>query len=66
MLGKEDTSGSHLFPDTFLRVVQIEPKLILQATEYDKLAEALRAATNFIRPEDLGDQDMAEFERVQR
>ncbi|KPL25677.1 MAG: hypothetical protein AMJ75_00175 [Phycisphaerae bacterium SM1_79] len=44
ILEKKDTSGSHLLPDMFTRVVQMEPKLILQAIEYDELAKALEEA----------------------
>lgn len=65
ILEKKNTSGLHLLPDMFLRVVQIEPKLILQTVEYDELDRVLKEATDSIRPENLADEDMAEFERVQ-
>ena len=65
-LEKKNTSGLHFLPDVYVRVVQMEPKLILQVIEYDKLAEALKTDSDSIRPEDFGDQDVAEFERVRR
>jgi len=56
--------GSHLLPDVFMRVAQIEPKLLLQTIEYDKLAEVLEKAAESIRPEDIGAENIAEFERA--
>jgi len=56
--------GSHLLPDMFMRVVQTEPKLTLQAIEYNELAEVLQKAAESIRPEDIGTEGIAEFERA--
>jgi dipeptidyl aminopeptidase/acylaminoacyl peptidase len=56
--------GSHLLPDMFMRVVQTEPKLRLQAIEYNELAEVLEKAAESIRPEDIGTENIAEFERA--
>jgi len=57
--------GSHLLPDMFMRVVQTEPKLTLQAIEYNELAEVLEKAAESIRPEDIGNENISEFERVE-
>jgi len=57
-------AGSHLLPDVFMRVAQIEPKLTLQAIEYNELAEVLEKAAESIRPEDIGAENISEFERV--
>jgi hypothetical protein len=56
--------GSHLLPDMFMRVVQTEPKLTLQAIEYNELAELLQKAAESIRPEDVGTEGISEFERA--
>lgn len=56
--------GSHLLPDMFERVVQTEPNLLLQTIEYNKLAEALEKAAESIRPEDIGAENISEFERA--
>jgi hypothetical protein len=56
--------GSHLLPDMFMRVAQIEPKLLLQAIEYNELSEVLEKAAESIRPEDIGIENTSEFERA--
>lgn len=38
LLLEKDSSGSHLLPDIFIKVDQIEPKLLLQTMEYDEVA----------------------------
>ena len=48
-----------------MRIVQIEPKLILQTVKYDELDGLLKEATDSFRPEDFGDEDTVELERVQ-
>jgi len=57
-------AGSHLLPDMFMRVSQIEPKLLLQAIEYNELSEVLEKAAESIRPEDIGIENTSEFERA--
>jgi hypothetical protein len=64
LLENRDASESHLLPDMFMRVVQTEPKLTLQAIEYNELAEVLEKAAESIRPEDIGIENTAEFERA--
>ena len=64
LLENRDASGSHLLPDVFMRVAQIEPKLLLQTIEYSKLAEVLEKAAESIRPEDIGTENISEFERA--
>jgi hypothetical protein len=64
LLENRDASGSHLLPDVFMRVAQIEPKLLLQTIEYSKLAEVLEKAAESIRPEDIGAENISEFERA--
>jgi hypothetical protein len=41
LLLEKDSAGSHLLPDIFMKVDQIEPKLLLQAMEYDEVAKML-------------------------
>jgi len=38
LLLEKDSSGSHLLPDIFIKIDQIEPKLLLQTMEYDEVA----------------------------
>lgn len=64
LLENRDAYGTHLLPDTYMRIVQIEPKLLMQVIEYDKLEEILKGADEFIRPEDIGTEGLDEFERV--
>jgi hypothetical protein len=64
LLENKDGTNSHLLPDIFMRIVQIEPKLVMQFIEYDELAEILKKTDVFIRPEDFGTEDIAEFQRV--
>ena len=64
LLEKKDASGSHLLPDMYMRIVQIEPKLVMQAVEHDKLAEILKEADEIIEPEVMATEDIVEFERI--
>ena len=63
VLENKDASDSHLVPDMFLRIIQIDTKLRLQTINYDKLEEILQRTDDFIKPEDFGDEEILEFER---
>ena len=64
ILEKKDSSGSHLLPDWFFRVHQIEPKLLLQPMGYDGVAEMLKEDAGPLKREDTETGDIAEFERT--
>ncbi len=65
LLENKDAYGSHLLPDIYMRIVQTEPKLLMQVIEYDELSEILEGADEFIRSEDIGTEDIVEFERIE-
>jgi len=50
-LQKKDSSDSHLVPDTFLMVDQIEPKLQLRVIDYHQLAEMLNNDPDSLKEE---------------
>jgi hypothetical protein len=64
ILEKKDSSGSHLLPDFFFRVHQIEPKLLLQPMGYDEVAEMLKEDAGPLKREDTETEDIVEFERT--
>jgi Tol biopolymer transport system component len=42
VLQQEDSQGFHVVPDVFLRVGQIEPKLLLQKVDYEEVFEKMK------------------------
>lgn len=64
ILEKKDFSGSHLLPDWFFRVHQIEPKLLLQPMGYDEVAEMLKEDAGPLKREDTETENIVEFERT--
>jgi hypothetical protein len=64
ILEKKDSSGSHLLPDMFMRVHQIEPKLLMQPMEYNEAAEMLKEDAGPLKREDTETEDIIEFERT--
>lgn len=63
ILEKKDFSVSHLLPDWFFRVHQIEPKLLLQTMGYDEVAEMLKEDAGPLKREDTETEDIVEFEK---
>ncbi|MHC4173048.1 MAG: TolB family protein [Planctomycetota bacterium] len=52
VLQKKDSYGSHLLPDGFMKVDQIEPKLLLrEMVDYDELAEMLKKPPESLKQE---------------
>lgn len=64
ILEKKDSSNSHLLPDMFMRIHQIEPKLLLQPMEYDEVAEMLKEDAEPLKRKDTETEDIVEFERT--
>jgi len=64
ILEKKDSSGSHLLPDMFMRIHQIEPKLLMQPMEYNEAAEMLKEDAEPLKREDTETEDIVEFERT--
>ncbi len=64
ILEKKDSSGSHLLPDSFFRVHQIEPKLLLQPMEYNEVAEMMKEDAEPLKRADTETEDIVEFERA--
>ncbi|MFZ2146366.1 MAG: hypothetical protein WAV28_04025 [Sedimentisphaerales bacterium] len=74
VLEEKDSYGSHLLPDRFIRIYQIEPKLLLQPMEYDEVAEMLKASRDepavrqegaeSLKREGIETEDILEFERT--
>lgn len=65
ILEKKDSSDSHLLPDMFIRVHQIEPKLLLQTSglDYDEVAEMLKEDAGPLKREDTETEDIVEFDK---
>jgi len=63
ILEKKDPSGSHLLPDMFMRIHQIEPKLLLQPMEYNEAAEMLKEDAGPLKREDTETEDIVEFDK---
>ncbi len=64
-LQKKDSSDSHLVPDTFLMVEQIEPKLQVRVINYHQLAEILKKAPKSLKEEAAKVGDTIEAVRVE-
>jgi hypothetical protein len=64
ILEKKDSSDSHLLPDIFMRIHQIEPKLLMQPMEYNEAAEMLKEDAEPFKREDTETEDIVEFERT--
>jgi len=64
ILEKKDSSGSHLLPDIFMRIHQIEPKLLMQPMEFNEAAEMLKEDAEPLKREDTETEDIVEFERT--
>jgi len=64
-LQKKESSDSHLVPDTFLMVEQIEPKLQVRVINYHQLAEILKKAPRSLKEEAAKVGDTIEAVRVE-
>lgn len=64
LLDKKDRYGSHLLPDTFAKIEQIEPKLLLRGMDYDKVAEILKRDPNLPEEKTMEGEGIAEFEKI--
>jgi dipeptidyl aminopeptidase/acylaminoacyl peptidase len=64
LLYKKDRYGSHLLPDAFMKIEQIEPKLLLRGMDYDKVAEILKRDPNLPEEKTMEGEDIAEFEKI--
>jgi len=63
ILDKKDSSGSHLLPDFFMRIVQLEPKVLMLPLKYDDFAEMLEKDAESLEAGDTEDEDIIELER---
>jgi len=64
IVNEKDSWGSHLLPDMFMRVNQIEPKLLLAPIEYDELVEMLAENPESLKPQDAETEEILECERI--
>ena len=64
-LQKKESSDSHLVPDTFLMVEQIEPKLQVRVINYHQLAEILKKDPRSLKEEAAKAGDTIEAVRVE-
>ncbi len=61
---KKDLYGSQLLPDLFLKVDQIEPKLLIKEMDYEEVAEMLKKDPNSLKQETAQAENVLEFERI--
>ena len=64
LLREKDNDGSHLLPDTFMKVEQIEPKLLLREMDYNKLLEILSKDADSLGQAVMEAGEVIEFERI--
>lgn len=64
LLREKDSYGSHLLPDAFMKVEQIEPKLLLREMDYNELLEILSKDANSLGQAVMEAGEVIEFERI--
>jgi hypothetical protein len=64
LLYKKDRYGSHLLPDAFMKIEQMEPKLLLRGMDYNEVAEILKRDPNLPEEKTMEGEDIAEFEKI--
>jgi len=64
LLQQKDSHGSHLLPDAFMKVEQIEPKLLLRAMDYEEVAEMLKKDPNWLEETVTKGDGVLELTRV--
>jgi Tol biopolymer transport system component len=62
---KKGSNNSHLIPDFFLRIDQIDPKLLIKEKEmnYEEVAEMLKKDAESLK-QAVGEPNVVEFERI--
>ena len=65
ILDKKDSCGSHLVPDFLMKIVQLEPKVLMRPLKYDDFAEMLEKDAESLKAEDAEDEDIIELERTE-
>ena len=63
LVQKKGSDNSHLIPDFFLRIGQIDPKLLIEEMDYEEVAEMLKKDAESLK-QAVGEPNVAEFERI--
>lgn len=63
ILEKKDSSDSHLVPDLLMRIVQVEPKFLIQSIMYDEFVEMLEDDIESLKAMGAEHEDIIELER---
>jgi WD40 repeat protein len=61
---KKDLYGSQFLPNFFVKVDQIEPKLLLRRMYHEEVAEMLKKDPNSLKQETAQAENVLEFERI--
>lgn len=65
LLEQKDSQGWHVVPDVFLKVEQIEPKLLLRELDYEEVSEMLKNSSALAGEHFVGTDDVFEGVRVE-